>query len=92
MASKDELEAALDRLIGSGTDIQSFKDLIKEHFELLGNLRRTKLDEVLARELTLIRASNELIQQLEFNNTRLKKEVNKWRKKNNLEEKYPFDI
>lgn len=83
-----EVEAILEKLHGSKSDIDAIQDLIDAYFGLLKRLKETSLYDVLVYEDNLTKTTTAFSKIMVEENYELKKEVNKLRKQLNKIEKY----
>ena len=86
--TKDDYKKALDLAAYDSTSRRLMQQLIEDHFGMIQHMKSTSLWEVFEYEDKLGKAVTEPMKILVFENEKLKKEVNKLRKKLGMVEKY----
>ena len=78
----------LMKLDGESNDKDAIEELISNYFKMIRHMKETSLYDVYMYESNITKGIKTMIQILSDQNSELKKEVNKLRKKLGLKEKY----
>ena len=83
-----EYKDILMKLDGESNDKDAIEELISNYFKMIRHMKETSLYDVYMYESNITKGIKTMIQILSDQNSELKKEVNKLRKKLGLKEKY----
>ena len=86
--TRSECLDALSKVHKDTDSFQLIKDLIYDYFSIIDHMKETSLYDVYTYEERFTKINTTLTEMLIFDNEKLKKEVNKLRKRLGLKEKY----